>query len=537
VDVKEQSRITIFDAKDMESLSNPFATVVCKKGGTDAYVVEVLDRMIDQFGMTDAYFHSDGDGAIKDLVKVVARRCEKLRVNTSKQGTQRRFERVGCSRWPGVRRDNRSACRPGVRRAYVCGSRWPGVRRDPVSSPRFARWPGVRRANVFTKSPNHEKVHNHPMPRFLRGIFLGKSDTSDSYIVACSDGRVRVTRVIRRKPAGSEFCAKDVQELRALPWALNAEGVQPALEDVRALPAMPAFRPGDDDIGRIHVPEAEAQREPADERVIDLDAPVEEEIIFPDDMNDVAGSSTPLAHSVVRQADSPTSPPASSRPRVGLESSPKREGADPLSPISPVRQRTDHIDTILSDIDVRINEIGMMCGIEDLCSQLDAGVITDELRSAGRVKELQQMKDFGVYEAVDRNTVKGVKVIKTRWVENLKSSSEARCRFVAKDIAYYRRGDVYAATPSNLAKRLIECFAAKLHYPTMVADVSVAFLHAPAGARTIYVEPPDEFFWEVDRPIGSMVWKLHKQLYGCRDAPRAWQEHLVTKMLELDFIR
>ncbi len=101
----------------------------------------------------------------------------------------------------------------------------------------------------------------------------------------------------------------------------------------------------------------------------------------------------------------------------------------------------------------------------------------------------------------------------------------------------HRRDDVHAETPSNLAKRLIECFAAKLHYPTIVADVSVAFLHAPAGAEIIHVEPPDEWFWEMGIPIGSMVWRLLKQLYGCRGAPRAWQEHLVTLLLELGFIR
>jgi hypothetical protein len=117
----------------------------------------------------------------------------------------------------------------------------------------------------------------------------------------------------------------------------------------------------------------------------------------------VDGTSTPLAgpapFSVARQADSPASPQASSRQRTGLQSSPKREGEDPSSPPLQVRQRTDHdahLDAILADMDQRIEEIGMMCGIEDLGSQLDAGVITDELRAAGRAKELKQINDFEV---------------------------------------------------------------------------------------------------------------------------------------------
>ncbi len=71
-------------------------------------------------------------------------------------------------------------------------------------------------------------------------------------------------------------------------------------------------------------------------------------------------------------------------------------------------------------MDKRIEDFGMMCGIEDLGSQLDVGVITDELRAVGRAKELQQLKDCGVFIPVERNTFKGAKVIKTRWVENLK---------------------------------------------------------------------------------------------------------------------
>ncbi len=352
---------------------------------------------------------------------------------------------------------------------------------------------------VMARIPDPKEI-GKLQPRFLRGVFLGKSDASDSYIVACSDLKVRVTRVIRRKPAGSEFCAKYVQEIRALPWALT-DGVHPPMDDVRALPAMPDFRPGDPDLAPAVPPDLDQDAEPRDEEVIDVDAQVDDDIPFPENMDGVTGTSTPIAdpaaNSVARGSESPSSPQAASRPRVGLQSSPKREAADPDSPASPVRQRTSHeqrIDAILEDVDLHINKIGMMCGIEDLAEQIDTGVITEELRRVGRAKELQQMKDFGVYEAVVRNTVRGVKIIKTRWVETLKSSVGARCRFVAKDIAYFRRDDVYAATPSNLAKRLIECFAAKLHYPTIVADVSVAFLHALMGAETIFVEPPDEYF-------------------------------------------
>ena len=49
---------------------------------------------------------------------------------------------------------------------------------------------------VMARIPDPKEI-GKLQPRFLRGVFLGKSDASDSYIVACSDLKVRVTRAIR----------------------------------------------------------------------------------------------------------------------------------------------------------------------------------------------------------------------------------------------------------------------------------------------------------------------------------------------------
>ena len=88
-----------------------------------------------------------------------------------------------------------------------------------------------------------------------------------------------------------------------------------------------------------------------------------------------------------------------------------------------------------------------------------------------------------MYDAVDRPIVGGANVIETRWVETTKSSEAARCRFIAEDIVRHRRDDVHAVPPSNLAKRLIEFFAAKMYYPTIAADASVEFSHTHTSRR------------------------------------------------------
>lgn len=55
------------------------------------------------------------------------------------------------------------------------------------------------------------------------------------------------------------------------------------------------------------------------------------------------------------------------------------------------------------------------------------------------------------------------------------------------------------------------------------ADVSTAFLHALSN-RSIFVTPPKDLY-----PPGTVVfWRLKRSLYGCRDSPKNWSEHLMT---------
>ena len=74
----------------------------------------------------------------------------------------------------------------------------------------------------------------------------------------------------------------------------------------------------------------------------------------------------------------------------------------------------------------------------------------------------------------------------------------------------------------------------KRGYKTMTADVSVAFLHALQMGH-VYIVPPNEF-WSERYPRRSAMWKLKKQLYGQRGAPKAWQSHLRKVLEDLGFV-
>ena len=64
-------------------------------------------------------------------------------------------------------------------------------------------------------------------------------------------------------------------------------------------------------------------------------------------------------------------------------------------------------------------------------------------------------------------------------------------------------------------------------------DVKSAFLNCPLQEE-VYVSQPPRF---VDPDHKDYVYKLHKALYGIKQAPRAWYDHLKKFLLGDGFVR
>ena len=61
----------------------------------------------------------------------------------------------------------------------------------------------------------------------------------------------------------------------------------------------------------------------------------------------------------------------------------------------------------------------------------------------------------------------------------------------------------------------------------------MAFLHASAATKDLFMWPPQEFYndsWQT-------VWRLHKVMYGLRSFPSAWQNHLAQILQGLNMTR
>ncbi|CAI7775468.1 unnamed protein product [Closterium sp. NIES-53] len=87
----------------------------------------------------------------------------------------------------------------------------------------------------------------------------------------------------------------------------------------------------------------------------------------------------------------------------------------------------------------------------------------------------------------------------------------------------------FAPVSRHTSVRLVICEAAAKNFPLRQIDVSNVFLYADVDAE-IYVEYPHTY--PTNPPS---VCKLKKSLYGIKEAPRLWQQHLNRKLTKVRF--
>ena len=100
---------------------------------------------------------------------------------------------------------------------------------------------------------------------------------------------------------------------------------------------------------------------------------------------------------------------------------------------------------------------------------------------------------------------------------------------MAREIAYHRYDDFYAATPPLVAPRfLLSIVASTRGCKVLVMDACKAHLHATVD-RLTYVDLPPE----ARKP--GMCARLRRCLYGTRDAPARWEAFLAAELRKMGF--
>lgn len=126
-----------------------------------------------------------------------------------------------------------------------------------------------------------------------------------------------------------------------------------------------------------------------------------------------------------------------------------------------------------------------------------------------------------------------------RWVYWIKIKADGtiechKTQLVAKGF-HQQEGVDFSETFSPIFKhatiRLILSIVVTNNWPIQQIDVQNAFLHGDLHKEVFVTKPPGyihpQFF--------HYVCKLHKSLYGLRQAPRAWFSKLSDKLMSLNF--
>jgi hypothetical protein len=136
---------------------------------------------------------------------------------------------------------------------------------------------------------------------------------------------------------------------------------------------------------------------------------------------------------------------------------------------------------------------------------------------------------------------RGHKPIGLKWVYKLKRDAAGnvlkhKARLVAKGFVQWPRIDfdeVFAPVARLNSVRLLLAVAAQFKWEVHHMDVKSAFLNGELGEEVYVCQPPGF----INGNNTSKVLRLHKALYGLRQAPRAWNEKLDAVLVSLGFTR
>ena len=136
---------------------------------------------------------------------------------------------------------------------------------------------------------------------------------------------------------------------------------------------------------------------------------------------------------------------------------------------------------------------------------------------------------------MDRTTAEEQKAaIGTCWVHVWKGD-KVKSRLVVQGYAQHidDLDTTFASTPSLVTLKLLLTLSIVYSFVVRAGDISTAFLHAfmPEFER-YFVWPPKEYY-----PLGGVLWRLRRALYGLRNSPKLWQDHFASVMLTLGFQR
>ncbi len=158
------------------------------------------------------------------------------------------------------------------------------------------------------------------------------------------------------------------------------------------------------------------------------------------------------------------------------------------------------------------------------------------------VLEGQTLRDFGTWSLVKKNSLPvGTKILPTIWVYNLKDNGDHTVKYKSRlvvngalsvDGVHFHSDNMYAETATIESVRLFVILACEYGQAEHICqfDVTNAFVHSPLDDE-IYIHIPPGVGGDRD----TYCLKLHKSLYGCKQAPANFFMFMVSLLEQLHF--
>ena len=149
-------------------------------------------------------------------------------------------------------------------------------------------------------------------------------------------------------------------------------------------------------------------------------------------------------------------------------------------------------------------------------------------------RELQAFKEHNTYELVPLPA--DHRALGTRWVLTIKGKNMPKARLIAqghRQIEGIDYTETFAPVVRYDSVSVFLALSACLRLTIHQMDVNTAFLNSPID-ETVYVRQPP-YFLDAQHP--DYVWKLKGAMYGSKQAPLLWNQHINATLSKLGFRR
>ena len=333
------------------------------------------------------------------------------------------------------------------------------------------------------------------------GIWLGRDSETNEHLVSIEDGSVIRSRTVRRFPTPDQFQLAVYRTLRGTLWNIKEGGSarDDYFDPSKLLPLPPVEHFPKQRTQQPEQPTSEAAPGPTADPMPDSDT--EMNTVVPD---------TPDA-SLGKRTNETTSGPMK-RLRIAFLATVQLKDGTQIEAI---------VNEDMTDFDMaKIAEIARHERLDPTKTLI------------GMKVEIEAMQTLDVFDLINLSDVPvGHQVIGTRWVLKEKGDG-VRARLVAQGYNQELELDqsTYASTPQLVTLKFLCANAVSRRLLIKLGDISTAFLHAVLK-QLVYCHAPSEIYGE------GKALQLKRALYGLKNSPLLWQEHLAECLTEIGFTR